>query len=69
MPIIDQFFDQLIQLGGSDLHLSQGQPPKIRVHGSIRPIAEELLTAASMETMMREICEPRAWERDAEAVA
>ncbi len=63
MPIIDQLFDQLIQLGGSDLHLSQGQPPKIRVHGSIRPIAEEVLTAASMETMMREICEPRAWER------
>jgi twitching motility protein PilT len=63
MPIIDQLFEQLIQLGGSDLHLSQGQPPKIRVHGSIRPIAEEILTAASMETMMREICEPRAWER------
>jgi len=63
MPIIDNYFQQLIELGGSDLHLSQGQPPKVRVHGSIKPIANELLTQATMETMMREICEPRAWER------
>lgn len=63
MPIIDNYFQQLIELGGSDLHLSQGQPPKVRVHGSIKPIASELLTQATMETMMREICEPRAWER------
>lgn len=63
MPIIDQLFTQLIELGGSDLHLSQGQPAKIRVHGSIKPISEDALTAQTMETMMREICEPRAWER------
>jgi len=63
MSIIDNYFQQLIELGGSDLHLSQGQPPKVRVHGSIKPIASELLTQTTMETMMREICEPRAWER------
>ncbi|MBE7495419.1 MAG: type IV pilus twitching motility protein PilT [Verrucomicrobiaceae bacterium] len=63
MPIIDNFFRTLIELGGSDLHLSQGQPPKVRVHGSIKPIADEILTGHAMETMMREICEPRAWDR------
>ncbi len=63
MPIIDAYFQQLIELGGSDLHLSQGQPPKVRVHGSIKPIAETVLNDSTMETMMREICEPRAWER------
>ncbi|MCB1225875.1 MAG: type IV pili twitching motility protein PilT, partial [Verrucomicrobiales bacterium] len=63
MPIIDQYFEKLIELGGSDLHLSQGQPAKVRVHGSIQPIEDKPLTAAGMETMMREICEPRAWER------
>ncbi len=63
MAIIDNYFKQLIELGGSDLHLSQGQPPKVRVHGSIKPIATDLLTQSTMETMMREICEPRAWER------
>lgn len=63
MPIIDGYFHKLIEAGGSDLHLTQGQPPKVRVHGSIKPISEEILTESYMETMMREICEPRAWER------
>nr|WP_256199870.1 type IV pilus twitching motility protein PilT [Verrucomicrobium spinosum] len=63
MPIIDDYFRRLIELGGSDLHLTQGQPAKVRVHGSIKPITDEILTEEYMETMMREICEPRAWER------
>lgn len=63
MPIIDQYFAKLIELGGSDLHLSQGQPPKVRVHGSIKPISDQILDKHLMETMMREICEPRAWDR------
>lgn len=66
MPIIDAYFQKLIELGGSDLHLSQGQPPKIRVHGSVKPIAEEILDQNMIETMMREICEPRAWDKYAE---
>ncbi|MFC5455851.1 type IV pilus twitching motility protein PilT [Prosthecobacter fluviatilis] len=63
MPIIDQYFQKLIELGGSDLHLSQKQPPKVRVHGSIKPISDQILDERLMETMMREICEPRAWDR------
>ncbi len=63
MPIIDNFFAKLIELGGSDLHLSQGQPPKVRVHGTVRSIDDMILTESLLETMMREICEPRAWER------
>jgi twitching motility protein PilT len=67
MPKIDEYFRKLIELGGSDLHITQNQPPKIRVHGSIKPISDEILTAEFMETIMREICEPRAWERYQEA--
>jgi len=64
MPVIDKYFHKLIELGGSDLHITQGQPPKLRVHGSIVPIpGEAVLTESFMETIMREICEPRAWER------
>jgi twitching motility protein PilT len=62
MPIIEQYFHQLISMGGSDLHLSQGQPPKVRVHGSIKPIATEALTEGLMSTMLQEICEPKAWK-------
>ncbi len=63
MPVIDQLFQTLVELGGSDLHLSQGQPPKVRVHGSIKPISEEVLTVEHMELMMREICDSKSWER------
>ena len=63
MPVIDAYFAKLIELGGSDLHLSEGQPPKIRVHGSIKPIAEEILTPEIIEPMMQEICEERAWKK------
>ncbi|MBL9145809.1 MAG: type IV pilus twitching motility protein PilT [Verrucomicrobiaceae bacterium] len=63
MPVIDAYFAKLIELGGSDLHLSQGQPPKIRVHGSIKPISDEILTPETIEPMMREICEERAWNK------
>ncbi len=64
MPVIDNYFHKLIELGGSDLHITQGQPPKIRVHGGITPIpGEEALSESIIESMMREICAPRAWER------
>ena len=61
MPIIDNHFRTLIEIGGSDLHLSQGQPPKVRVHGSIKAISDEILSGEMMETMMREICDPKAF--------
>jgi len=63
MPVIDAYFAKLIELGGSDLHLSQGQPPKIRVHGSIKPISDEILDESIIEPMMMEICEDRAWKK------
>ena len=53
---IDRFFKYLVENGGSDLHLSQGQPPKIRVHGSISAIpGEEVLSGETLGEMMREI--------------
>ena len=63
MAIIDSYFHKLIESKGSDLHLSEGQPPKIRVHGGIHPLSEEILTADHMQEMMSEICEPRAFEK------
>ena len=37
------FFEQLIRDGGSDLHLLEGQPPKIRRHGEIKPVRDVVL--------------------------
>ena len=35
---IDKFFRALVKLEGSDLHLKVGQPPIVRVHGTLRPL-------------------------------
>ena len=58
---IDQFFEVLINAGASDLHLGQGQPPKIRRHGEIIPIRNEVLTRQEMAYLMSEICGPERW--------
>ncbi len=63
MPYIDQFFQVLVDSGASDLHLSQGQPPKVRRHGEIVSIREEILTYEEMSYMLSEICTPERWQR------
>tara|TARA_R110002096_G_scaffold206192_10_gene392394 strand:+ start:9453 stop:10547 length:1095 start_codon:yes stop_codon:yes gene_type:complete len=63
MAVIDQYFDVLVNGGGSDLHLSEGQPPKVRVHGAVSPISEGVLTHDVLKDMLSEICEPKAFEK------
>jgi twitching motility protein PilT len=62
MAYIDQFFQVLIDYGASDLHLAEGQPPKIRRHGEITPIREEILERDEATHMLSEICSPKRWE-------
>ncbi len=63
MPYIDQFFAVLVNAGASDLHLAEGQPPKIRRHGEVIGIREEVLTHEEMSYMMSEISGPERWQR------
>jgi twitching motility protein PilT len=63
MPYIDQFFEVLVNAGASDLHLAQGQAPKIRRHGEVIAIREEVLTHDEMTYMMSEISGPDRWQR------
>ena len=59
---IDTYFTALVENGGSDLHLSEGQPPKMRVHGDIVPIEEAILTHEDMIELMQPICPERLWK-------
>ncbi|HAR42846.1 MAG TPA: type IV pili twitching motility protein PilT [Bdellovibrionales bacterium] len=62
MAKIDQLFDLMIAHQASDLHLVQGQRPKLRQHGSIIPLSEEpLLDEARIRTFLQEICNPTRW--------
>ena len=59
---IDVFFQALVDQGGSDLHLSEGEPPKIRVHGDVTAIREEALTHEEMVELMEPICPAKLWK-------
>lgn len=36
---VNQLLLEMLQMGGSDLHLTVGSPPQMRLHGSLRPLA------------------------------
>jgi twitching motility protein PilT len=61
MPYIDRLLETLVQKGASDLHLAEGQPPKIRKHGDIDPIGEKPFSRKEAMTMLSEICGPKRW--------
>jgi twitching motility protein PilT len=60
--LIDDYFDVIVQHKASDLHLQEGQPPKMRLHGDIIPIRETALTHGEMEQMLREVAGTQRWE-------
>jgi twitching motility protein PilT len=63
MAVIDKYFKILVESGGSDLHLTEGEPPKLRIHGSVTAIeGESVLQGESFKQMLAEICEPRSFE-------
>jgi len=62
MPYIDQFLSVIVAQGGSDLHIGQGQPPKMRRHGDVMPIRDEVVTRDEAAGMLSEICGRQNWE-------
>src|SRR3982751_6867985 len=62
MPYIDQFLSVIVAQGGSDLHIGEGQPPKMRRHGDVMPIREEAVTRDEAAGMLSEICGGQSWE-------
>ena len=57
MAQIDQFLKVLVEKGGSDLHLTTGAPPIMRVHGNMQRVKFRELTPKDMETLIYEIME------------
>jgi len=55
MAQIDQFLKVLVEMGGSDLHLTVGAPPIIRVHGHMQRLKFRELTGKDMESLVYEI--------------
>jgi twitching motility protein PilT len=64
---IDQFLRLLVQQGGSDLHLSCGNPPVLRVHGHLQRVKFRDLTETDMNALLFEILRPDQKARFAES--
>lgn len=62
MESLDQLLLDMLEMGGSDLHLSVGAVPKIRIDGQIFPMGENALDAAAIETMLRAVTPDRRWK-------
>src|SRR5436309_6908503 len=62
MASLDQFLNVIVDQGGSDLHIGEGQPPKMRKHGDVAPIREKPLTREETMSMLSEVCGDRNWK-------
>ena len=59
---IDRFLRLMNDRGGSDLHLSVGRSPIMRLWGRMEPIRYRVLDDREFERLMRPTCTDRIWE-------
>ncbi len=62
MAEIDAYFQAILDNDGSDLHMAQGQPPKMRASGSIVQIDDTMLDEERLRYMLQEICTDDRWD-------
>ena len=53
----------LIKHEGSDLHLKSGVVPRVRIHGKLKILGKEILTAEEIENMAKEMMTPEQFLR------
>jgi len=63
MAKLDHLFDVLLEEDGSDLHLQEGQKPKIRQYGNLVDLEEEaILHHDDINELLRELCDEKQWK-------
>lgn len=63
-PRIGELFDIVIAEGASDLHISAGSPPIIRVSGSLVPLVQhKVLAPEDTEALLRSVLPSDRWEK------
>jgi twitching motility protein PilT len=55
MAALDRWFDRMLELGASDLHLSIGYPPMVRTKGELVRIEEAVIERSRMVALLDEI--------------
>ena len=62
MPYLDQFLQAIVAQGASDLHIGEGQPPKMRRHGDVMAMRPEPVLRDEVVLMLSEIAGPANWK-------
>ncbi len=57
--LIDKLLDTVVSTGASDLHLSVGQPPVLRLHGRMRKLETKVLEPDDTVSLMKSITPER----------
>ncbi|MDZ4830388.1 MAG: type IV pilus twitching motility protein PilT [Phycisphaerae bacterium] len=52
---IDRLLETIVRQGASDLHLSEGRPPTVRLHGRLRSLQTKVLDKDDLVTLMKSI--------------
>lgn len=63
MPEIDTLLEETLSNGGSDLHLSVGAAPKIRVNGEIQELDYEPFSLELIEGLLQEFIPENRWKQ------
>jgi twitching motility protein PilT len=56
---IDRLLDTVVKFGASDLHLTVGRPPTVRLHGGLRSLQTKVLESEDMVSLMKAITPER----------
>jgi twitching motility protein PilT len=61
---LDIMLRTLVESGGSDLHLTVGAPPMIRLHGNLFPLPDyQALTESDTRRLVRAVLNDAQWQR------
>ena len=55
MPRIDQFLKDALVKSSSDLHFISGDPPRVRIHGALTTLNDDVLTTETVRETLYEI--------------
>ena len=62
MPYLNQFLQAIVAEGASDLHIGEGQPPKMRRHGDVMAMRPEPVLRDEAVLMLSEVAGPANWK-------
>ena len=67
MAGLDPLFEEMVRRKASDLYLTAGQPPMLRIDGSIKALAVRAISHEQMLGLLKEIAPKPIWEEFSES--